>query len=43
LRVFSNEGIQKNIFCLATPVVSMTGYENMLSIVYHAGPPVYGC
>ncbi|CDW81941.1 wd repeat and hmg-box dna-binding protein 1-like [Stylonychia lemnae] len=43
VRVFSNEGIQKYIFSLATPLVSMTGYENLLSIAYHAGPPVYGC
>lgn len=21
----------------------MSGYENLLAIVYHAGPPVYGC
>lgn len=43
VRVFSGEGIQKSIFCLGTPLVSMTGYENLLSIVYHSGPSVYGC
>jgi hypothetical protein len=43
LRVFTSDGVQKYIVSLGTPVVSMTGYENLLSIVYHSGPSVYGC
>jgi hypothetical protein len=23
-------------------VLSMTGYENLLAIIYHTGPPLYG-
>jgi hypothetical protein len=43
LRVFSTDGIQKHLLCLATPVVSMAGYENLLAVVSHAGLPIYGC
>lgn len=43
LRAFSNEGIQRNIICHGTPFVTMGGYENLLAVVYHAGPSVYGC
>jgi hypothetical protein len=42
IRVFSADGIQKTLLCQGTPVVSMTGYENLLAIVSHNGPPVYG-
>ena len=42
-RVFSADGIQKAIFCQSTPVVTMTGYENLLVVVYHEGPSIYGC
>ena len=43
IRVFSIDGIQKYVFCQGTPVVTMVGYENLLAIVYHAGPSIYGC
>lgn len=42
-RIFSTDGIQKAVFCETMPVVTMAGYENLLVVVYHAGPPVYGC
>ena len=42
-RIFSNDGIQKTIFCQATPVVTIAGYENLLAVVYHSGPSIYGC
>ena len=26
-----------------TPFVTLVAYENLLAVVYHAGPSVYGC
>lgn len=43
IRVFSNEGVQRTILCQGTPFVTMAGYENILAVVYHSGPSVYGC
>lgn len=43
IRMFTNEGIQKNILSIATPVVTMCGYENLLAVIYHSGPSIYGC
>jgi hypothetical protein len=43
IRVFSSEGVQRTIICQGTPFVTMAGYENLLAVVYHAGPAVYGC
>ena len=43
VRVFSADGRQKTLLSQGTPVVSMSGYENLLAIVCHGGPPVYGC
>jgi len=43
LRVFSNDGIQRHLMCQGTPVVTMTGYENILAVIYHAGPSIFGC
>jgi hypothetical protein len=28
--------------CQGTPFVTICGYENILAVVYHAGPSVYG-
>lgn len=41
IRLFSHEGIQKSLFFQSSMVVSMTGYENLLVVVYHAGMPLY--
>ncbi len=43
IRIFSSDGIQRHLLCQGTPVVSMAGYESFLSIIYHSGPPIYGC
>ncbi len=43
LRVFSFDGIQKAILGQGQPVVTMVGYENLLTIFYHAGPPIHSC
>ncbi len=42
VRIFSHEGIQKHIFCVESPVVTMCGYENLLAIVYHHSVPILG-
>jgi chromosome transmission fidelity protein 4 len=42
IRVFTHGGIQKQILCQGAAVVSMAGYENLLAVVYHSGPSVYG-
>jgi chromosome transmission fidelity protein 4 len=42
VRVFSMEGIQKYIFSHGTPIVTLLGYENLLVMIYHSGPSVYG-
>jgi hypothetical protein len=34
-RIFSSDGIQKALLCQAMPVVTITGYENLLVVVYH--------
>jgi hypothetical protein len=41
IRVFSKEGIQKNIIAQSAQVVAMTGYENLMAIFYHSGLPIY--
>jgi chromosome transmission fidelity protein 4 len=41
VRVFSLEGQQKYILQQASQIVTMTGYENLLVIVYHSGVPLY--
>lgn len=38
IRAFSTEGIQKNLICQSTPLVTMAGYENFLAVVYHTAP-----
>lgn len=42
LRIFSNNGVQKDLICQAHPIVTMAGYENFLAIVYHSGPAFNG-
>nr|XP_048285952.1 WD repeat and HMG-box DNA-binding protein 1 isoform X2 [Myodes glareolus] len=37
LRLFTIGGVQKEIFCLPGPVVSMAGHGEQLCIVYHRG------
>ncbi|XP_042637921.1 WD repeat and HMG-box DNA-binding protein 1 [Orycteropus afer afer] len=37
LRLFTIGGVQKEVFCLPGPVVSMAGYGEQLFIVYHRG------
>jgi hypothetical protein len=39
LRIFSIEGVQKQVLHLGLSVVSMTAYESYLAIVYHAAAP----
>ena len=41
LRIFSHDGVQKQIMSQSSMIVTMTGYENLLVIVYHAGLPIY--
>ncbi|KAK7801357.1 hypothetical protein U0070_003642 [Myodes glareolus] len=41
LRLFTIGGVQKEIFCLPGPVVSMAGHGEQLCIVYHRGTPCY--
>ena len=43
IRVFTIEGVQRTILCQGTPFITMVGYENLLAVVYHGGPSVYGC
>ena len=40
LRVFSHEGVQKHMMNFPSKVVSMTGYESFIVIVYHGGLPI---
>lgn len=42
IRIFSNNGVQKDLICIAHPVVTMAGYENFLAIVYQSGPAFNG-
>ena len=42
LRIFSNNGIQKDMICVAHPIVTMAGYENFLAVVYQSGPAFHG-
>lgn len=37
VRIFSICGIQKQIFSLPGPVVTMAGYRDLLLVVYHNG------
>lgn len=37
LRLFTIGGVQKEVFCLPGPVVSMAGHGEQLCIVYHRG------
>ncbi|KAH0513600.1 WD repeat and HMG-box DNA-binding protein 1 [Microtus ochrogaster] len=41
LRLFTIGGVQKEIFCLPGPVVSMAGHGEQLCVVYHRGTPCY--
>ncbi|XP_029806174.1 WD repeat and HMG-box DNA-binding protein 1 isoform X3 [Suricata suricatta] len=41
LRLFTIGGVQKEVFSLPGPVVSMAGYGEQLFIVYHRGTPCY--
>lgn len=41
LRIFSHEGVQKQVVSQSSMIVTMAGYENLLVIVYHAGLPIY--
>uniref|UniRef100_A0A5F9D8Q3 WD repeat and HMG-box DNA-binding protein 1 n=1 Tax=Oryctolagus cuniculus TaxID=9986 RepID=A0A5F9D8Q3_RABIT len=41
LRLFTIGGVQKEIFSLLGPVVSMAGHGEQLFIVYHRGTPCY--
>lgn len=41
LRIFSQTGVQKQVIHQSSIVVSMTGYENHLVVVYHGGLPIY--
>ena len=40
VRIFSIEEVQKYVFIQSSQVVTMTGYENLLVIVYHSGLPI---
>ncbi|XP_010630836.1 WD repeat and HMG-box DNA-binding protein 1 isoform X1 [Fukomys damarensis] len=42
LRLFSIGGVQKEIFSLPGPVVSLAGHREQLFIVYHRGTGFYG-
>lgn len=37
VRLFTVGGVQKEIFCLPGPVVSMAGHGEQLMIIYHRG------
>ena len=41
IRIFSQDGVQKQVIQQSSLVVTMVGYENMLAIIYHNGLPVY--
>ncbi|MBZ3884758.1 WD repeat and HMG-box DNA-binding protein 1 [Sciurus carolinensis] len=41
LRLFTIGGVQKEIFSLPGPVVSMAGHGEQLFIIYHRGTPCY--
>jgi chromosome transmission fidelity protein 4 len=42
IRIFSYSGMQRYIFSLPGPVVTMVGSGAVLAIVYHAGAPHFG-
>jgi chromosome transmission fidelity protein 4 len=42
IRVFSTTGIQKYVISQGLPILTMVGYENLLGVIYHQGPPVLG-
>ncbi len=35
IRIFSQEGVQKQILMQGSRIVTMTGYENFLVVIYH--------
>lgn len=37
VRLFTVGGVQKEIFCLPGPVVSMAGHGEQLMVIYHRG------
>ncbi|EDV20225.1 uncharacterized protein TRIADDRAFT_32433 [Trichoplax adhaerens] len=39
VRIYSISGIQLGIFTLAGPVVAMSGHDDIIMVVYHAGVP----
>lgn len=42
IRIFSvYGGVQLHLFSLPTQILTMTSYENHLSLFYHNGPPMY--
>jgi hypothetical protein len=41
LRIFSHDGVQKQVMSQSSMIVTMAGYENLLVIVYHDGLPIY--
>lgn len=42
LRIFTQTGVQKQVLYQNSNVITMTGYENLLAIVYHGGLPIFG-
>lgn len=41
LRIFSQDGVQKQVLSQSSQIVTMVGYENLLAITYHDGLPIY--
>jgi len=35
LRLFTSQGVQKELISFSAPVLTMVGYENLLGVVYH--------
>jgi len=42
IRIFTAEGVQKQIISIGSALVTTCAYENLLAFVYHQGVPVYG-
>lgn len=43
IRIFSHNGIEINCLSYERPIVAISGYENLLAVIFHEGVPILGC
>ncbi|KAL4447139.1 hypothetical protein ABPG74_013991 [Tetrahymena malaccensis] len=43
IRIYSFSSMEQHCFCIDKPAVCISGYKNILAIVYLDGEPIYGC